>query len=284
MQVPAGTEGLLSLNIAVRVLIRVSVDTISGALSDSRQRFLGGKPLKLARVNIDGIPGLLALTISTWIMYHYAGSFHQAPVAYDQLDEAHSFSSEACPGGMVVTVGKTLRICSVDDLGTMFSQQVVPLSYTPRHALRVPYSTLLVTLEADHHEYNDYEKKVLSSDGEEMAVAGKGKGPNGSSNGRAGGGGDEEEEEEEEDTMGPPLRGPVPELDGKWASCLRVTDSSTGETVHQLDLQQNQTALCMCACTFYLHSQELFVVVGVATGVLLHPAPHRATACACTAS
>jgi splicing factor 3B subunit 3 len=275
-------DGALSLNIGLQsgVLVRVAVDRVSGSLSDSRQRFLGVKPLKLARVLVDGTPGLLALTNKTWIMYSLQGSFYQAPIAYDALDIAQSFASESCPGGIIACAGKSLRIFSVDDLGTMFSQQTVPLSYTPRHMVRVPYSSLVVTIETDHNEYNEQEKQLLSQLADSMAMAtddgaaagggGGGSGENANAN--------EDEGDEDEGTKGPPLRGPVPELDGKWASCVRVLDSSTGRTVHQLELGQNQAAVSMCACTFYQHSQELFIAVGVASGLLLHPRSSQSAA------
>ena len=70
-----------------------------------------------------------------------------------------------------------------------------------------------------------------------MRVEGEEEEEGGGGGGKGEGTGEEEEDDDDEDTTGPPLRGPVPELEGKWASCLRVMDTSTGETVHQLDLQ-----------------------------------------------
>ena len=51
----------------------------------------------------------------------------------------------------------------MDDLGTVFSQQVVPLSYTPRKLERVIGSRLVVIVETDQHEYNDKERELLGS-------------------------------------------------------------------------------------------------------------------------
>lgn len=251
-------DSLLSLNVGLQngVLVRVAIDAVTGTLSDSRQRFLGAKSLKLCRVEVGGHKGLLALSSKNWIMYNLNGSFYQAPIAYDALDEAHSFNSESCPGGAIAVSGRSLRIFSVDDLGTVFSQQVVPLSYTPRKMERVVGSRLLVIIESDQHEYNDKERELLGSDDMDTSMNTAGDGT---------------EEEADEETQGPPLRGPIPELDGKWASCIRVLDTSNGITLHRLELQENQAALSLCTCTFPAHSTEVFVAVGVTTGLLLHP-------------
>ena len=64
-------------------------------------------------------------------MYTLNGSFYQAPIAYDTLDEAHSFSSESCPGGVIAVSGRSLRIFSVDDLGTVFEPTSGPLKLYP---------------------------------------------------------------------------------------------------------------------------------------------------------
>ena len=247
-------DSLLSLNVGLQngVLVRVAVDAVTGTLSDSRQRFLGAKALKLCRVEVEGHEGLLALSSKNWIMYTLNGSFYQAPIAYDTLDEAHSFSSESCPGGVIAVSGRSLRIFSVDDLGTVFSQQVVPLSYTPRKLERVIGSRLVVIIETDQHEYNDKERELLGSSDLDTSM-------------------NAEEDGTDEESQGPPLRGPIPELDGKWASCIRVLDTSNGVTLHRLELQDNQAASSLCTCTFPAHSSEVFVAVGVTTGLLLHP-------------
>ena len=71
---------------------------------------------------------------------------------------------------------------------------------------RVPNTPNLVVIETDQHEYNEAERASLAV--EEMAVEGSG-----SASASAG-------------VL--PVRGPVPPTDGKWASCIRVIDPSTG--------------------------------------------------------
>ena len=129
---------------------------------------------------------------------------------------------------------------------------MVPLSYTPRKLERVIGSRLVVIIETDQHEYNDKERELLGSSDLDTSM-------------------NAEEDGTDEESQGPPLRGPIPELDGKWASCIRVLDTSNGVTLHRLELQDNQAALSLCTCTFPAHSSEVFVAVGVTTGLLLHP-------------
>ena len=50
-----------------------------------------------------------------------------------------------------------------------------------------------------------------------------------------------------------------------------MLDTSNSVTLHRLELQDNQAASSLCTCTFPAHSSEVFVAVGVTTGLLLHP-------------
>ena len=172
-KVADGTEGAdtvpvrsLYLNVGLEkgVLLRVAVDMITGDFSDARQRFLGPKAIKLCRVTLQGEPSVMALTSRAWLLYNYQNRYHQDPVGYqssEALEHAHNFASEACPDGIVVVAGSTLRIVTIDNLGTMFNQTTIPLRYTPRKMCRVPNSNSLVIVESDHNEYSEAEKAVL---------------------------------------------------------------------------------------------------------------------------
>ena len=82
---------------------------------------------------------------------------------------------------------------------------------------RVPNTPNLVVIETDQHEYNEAERASLAV--EEMAVEGSG-------SASASAGAEAEAEDDEATVL--PVRGPVPPTDGKWASCIRVIDPSTG--------------------------------------------------------
>ena len=154
-----------------------------------------------------------------------------------------------CPEGMVSITGNTLRIFTVDNLGAMFNQTSFPLRYTPRKLCRVPNTPNLVVIETDQHEYNETEKANLAV--EEMAVEGA------ASAGAVA--------EDDEATI-LPVRGPVPPTDGKWASCIRVIDPSTGASSSILELNNNEAAFSVCTCRFVNHSEETFIIVGTGNG------------------
>lgn len=275
------------LNIGLKsgVLHRVAVDGTAGTLSDSRQRFLGVKPVKLFRVMVRGRRGVLALSTRAWLLYNYQGRYFQAPISYETLEYASNFSSEVCPEGIVAIAGNTLRIVTVDNLGAMFNQTVHPLRYTPRKMIRLPGTSNVAILETDHNEYSEADREALGSNASATDGAIEAK-PNGSNhpddmdtapdssatNGHSAGkedGGDAEEEEEEEFRL--PVRGPLPPEEGRWASCVRLMDPVSGNTLELLELSDNEAAFSICTCKFSHISEETFVVVGTAKDMTLHP-------------
>lgn len=261
----------LNVGLCTGVLIRVAVDPIVGQLSDSRQRFLGSKSIKLFRVIVHGQQGVLALTTRAWLMYTYQGRYFQAPVSYEALEYASNFSSEMCPEGIVAVAGNTLRIVTVDNLGAMFNQTAFPLRYTPRKMCRIPNTRQIVIVETDQHEYNEAERAKLAASSSSSAFA--------TSNGthlNSDGGVEEkntggEEDENDDDGTVMPVRGPLPPADGKWASCVRVIEPATGTSREVLELSSNDAAFSVCTCRFPSHSEETFVIVGTARDLVLHP-------------
>jgi splicing factor 3B subunit 3 len=97
--------------------------------------------------------------------------------------------------------------------------------------------------------------------------------------GDGGGAGDVEEEEdgeEEEDSSGVMgVKGPLPPQDGKWASCVRLLDARSEETLELVELDHGEAALSLCTCVFHSRGGEAFVVVGTARNLRLHPRAHE---------
>lgn len=247
----------LNVGLSTGVLVRVAVDSVSGSLTDSRQRFLGPKAVKLFRIPFMGKLGVMALTTRPWIMYNNQGRYHQAPVSYEALEFVAPFCSEQCPEGVVAVTGATLRIFTVDNLGEQFNQTVVPLKYSPRKLCRLPNSKQVVVIESDHNEYSDVERAALSKSSDAMVTDKQ----------------DGDQDGEEESTI-IPLRGPVPSADGKWASCIRVLEPISGTTLDLLELTNNEAAFSVCTCKFKAAGEETFVVVGIAKDLVpLHRKP-----------
>ena len=263
-----GANSTMYLNIGLvsGVLHRVAVDKTAGSLSDDRQRFLGQRPVKLFRVMVQGCKGVLALSSRSWLLYNYQGRYFQAPLSYDTLEYASNFASEICPEGVVAIAGSNLRIATVDNLGTMFNQTIYPLRYTPRKMCRIPDSNNLLVIETDHNEYTEAEKEELeaamkASNGGDMDVessenTGKDKG---------------EKDEDDEEELLIPIRSTLPPTEGRWASCVRVLDSTTGNTLELLEMSENEAAFSACTCCFANRPEETFMIVGTAKDMTLHP-------------
>jgi splicing factor 3B subunit 3 len=99
----------LNIGLENGVLLRTVIDTVNGQLTDTRQRFLGSKPAKLVRVDVSGQPAVLALSSRSWLNYSHQDLLQFAPLIYDNLDHAWTFSAELCPEGLIGIAGSTLR-------------------------------------------------------------------------------------------------------------------------------------------------------------------------------
>ena len=109
------------------VLLRTVLDPLNGQLTDTRTRycisfhhpnkavlnaffsFLGTKPVKLIRVQIQKNPAILGLSSRSWLNYTYQNLMHFTPLIYDNLDFAWSFSAELSPEGLIGIAGNVLR-------------------------------------------------------------------------------------------------------------------------------------------------------------------------------
>ena len=173
---------------------------------------------------VQGRRGVLALSTRAWLLYNYQGRYMQAPLSYETLEFASNFASEPCPEGIVAIAGNTLRIISVNNLGTVFNQTSYPLRYTPRKM--VQYNNNIVIIETDHNEFNAAERaaiekqknaKPLAED--DMDISDTAVPPPLPPMPAAPG---ENGEAEDDETL--PIRGPVPPAEGKWASCIRIIE------------------------------------------------------------
>lgn len=72
-------------------------------------RFLGTRPVRLIRVQIQHQPAILALSSRTWLNYTHQNLMHFTPLIFENLDYAWSFSAELCPEGLIGITGSVLR-------------------------------------------------------------------------------------------------------------------------------------------------------------------------------
>ncbi len=58
---------------------------------------------------------------------------------------------------------------------------------------------------------------------------------------------------------------------GMWASCLRVMDPVSGETVQHIAFEQNEAAVSLALVKFGAYPDTLYLLVGVARDLQLVP-------------
>ena len=71
---------------------------------------------------------------------------------------------------------------------------------------------------------------------------------------------------------------------GKWASCVRLLDVNTKQTIDVVELDNNEAAFSACTCVFHDRGGEIFLGVGTAKGLVLNPRSCDAGAPRCSAN
>lgn len=266
MQGSNGQEKLyLYVGLQNGILIRSVVSTSNGSVSDSRKRFLGTRPVRLFQTGVSGHTAITALSSRSWLSYVHQGRHEMTPLSYDALEYCSSFSSEQCPEGMVAVTGSTLRVFTVERLGQLFNQTVVPLRYTPRKLEINPGNNHLIILESDQNSYSEKNKQVvrrelgLADDEDEKLRKQQAKMERKmkKENQMQQGSDEEEEDEDEDEDEDSDDEGPseqmigVPQAGkGKWGSCIRVMEPVDGETTCLLELEDQEAAFSMCLVSF----------------------------------
>ncbi|KAI6125748.1 CPSF A subunit region-domain-containing protein [Pisolithus croceorrhizus] len=231
------------------VLLRTVLDPINGQLTDTRTRFLGTRPIKLLRVQIEKSPAILALSSRSWLNYTHQNLMHFTPLIFENLDYAWSFSAELSPEGFIGITGSVLRIFQIPKLGMKLKQDAIQLSCTPRKFISHPTNRFLYLIEGDH--------RVLGEDAINRQLA---------QLRQAGKPIDEEVLRLPSEVFGR-VRAPA----GTWASAIRIIDPVEAKTVGIVHLDNNEAAFCLAVVPFAARGGELHLVVGTASDTYLAP-------------
>ncbi|KAL3669331.1 hypothetical protein V7S43_005707 [Phytophthora oleae] len=245
----------LSIGLDNGVLQQSLIDPITATLTDSRSRFLGTNPVKLFRVAVEGKRSILALSSRAWISYFHQTRRHLTPLSCELLSYASSFNSEQCPGGIVALTNEGMKILTVDQLGDTFNQQKCNLRYTPRKAVIHSPSRRLVVIESDHNEYGAAYKRQHGLQIPDIRNA-------------------NDQEDEAEDEINDALlfpRSSLPVEKDKWASCVRIVDPVSCQTVVCEELDVDERARSIATCVFHDRGGEAFIIVGTVKKMQLHP-------------
>lgn len=223
---------------------------------------------------MNGGNAVLALSARPWLAYSYHNRTMLTPLSYNMLEYASKFSSGECPEGIVAVSHDTLRIITVEKLGSTFHQTSVPLRYTPRTfgslyfwllltqalgkmVLHAPSRTFAI-IESDNRTYPMPQRLAA------LAVEEANKPKD-----------DDDMETDDEDAPAKPnteLNLTIPAApQGMWASCVRLVDPHRGATVSCLEMDPGESATCIAYCTFHDQQGEVHLVVGSALNLHLAP-------------
>ncbi|KAG6877888.1 pre-mRNA-splicing factor rse1 [Termitomyces sp. T159_Od127] len=231
------------------VLLRTVLEPINGQLTDTRTRFLGTRPIRLVRVQIQRNPAILALSSRSWLNYTHQNLMHFTPLIFENFDYAWSFSAELSPEGLIGIAGSTLRIFQIPKLGTKLKQDSIPLSYTPRKFITHPSNHYFYMIEGDHRVMGE---GAASKRLEELRRQGKSI--------------DNEVINLPPETFGRP-KAPA----GTWASAVRIIDPIEAKTVAFIPLDGNEAAFSLAVVPFAARGGELHLVIGTAADTLISP-------------
>lgn len=117
-------------------MIRSTIDTITGSLSDTRFRFLGDEPVKLVKFQVLETPALLVLSLRPWLIYNYMRKYSTSVLSYPALTSAAPFVHANSEVGIIGLKG-TLKVLSVQKLGVSFHSEKFALDYSPRKMLSI---------------------------------------------------------------------------------------------------------------------------------------------------
>lgn len=106
-----GSTLYLHIGLHSGVYLRTVLDEVSGELTDTRQRFLGPKQVKLFQLTVEGKTCVLALSSRPWLGYPdpITKTYVMAPLNYPELQWGWNFTSEQCEEGLVTIHGQDLR-------------------------------------------------------------------------------------------------------------------------------------------------------------------------------
>ncbi|KAK0476741.1 CPSF A subunit region-domain-containing protein [Armillaria novae-zelandiae] len=231
------------------VLLRTVLDPTNGQLTDTRTRFLGTRPIRLIRVQIQQNPAILALSSRSWLNYTHQNLMHFTPLIFENFDYAWGFSAELSPEGLIGITGSTLRIFQIPKLGTKLKADSIPLSYTPRKFITHPHNEYFYIIEADHRTLgDDAAAKKLA----ELRKHGK---------------------KIDEEVVNLPVTefGRPKAAAGNWGSCIRIVDPVEAKTVAVVQLDNNEAAFSLAIVPFSARSGDLHLVVGTAADTIVSP-------------
>lgn len=117
------------------MLIRTSIDTITGKLTDSLPKYLGSRPVKCMKMKIMGKPAILALSSRPWLIYTYGNKQQTTLLAFPYFDIAHPIRTPTSEHSIVGFCENMMKIIQLQSFGQIFHSDTVPLDYSGKKLL-----------------------------------------------------------------------------------------------------------------------------------------------------
>ncbi|KAI9166718.1 Pre-mRNA-splicing factor rse1 [Paramyrothecium foliicola] len=241
-----GSTLYLHIGLHSGVYLRTVLDEVTGELTDTRQKFLGPKAVRLFQVTVQGRTCVLGLSSRPWLGYAdpITKGFVVTPLNYVDLEWGWNFSSEQCEEGVVGIQGQSLRIFAIDRLGDTLIQKCIPLTYTPKKLVKHPEQPLFYTIEADNNTLPPELREKLLADPSVV-------------NGDA--------------QVLPPIDFGYPRGNRRWASCVNIVDPLAEEVLQTVHLEDNEAAVSVAIVPFASQDNENFLVIGTGKDMVVNP-------------
>ncbi|CAN8069477.1 unnamed protein product [Agarophyton chilense] len=109
-------EPMLTLLIGTKhgAMIRLNVDSLTGAMSGKRSSFLGPDPVCVRPARLAGIPTCLIIGSRPWLLFRQGSRLVLSQMCIGAFENATAFSSEQSPDGFVAANGSQLHLLCID--------------------------------------------------------------------------------------------------------------------------------------------------------------------------
>lgn len=122
-----GTQLFLYTGLKNGMIVRTSIDTITGKLTDSRPKYLGLKPVKCIKLQILGKPAILALSSRPWLIYTYGKKQVTTMLAFPFIAVGSEIKMPNFKHTVMSFSENSLKIICLESLGNYFHSEKVPL-------------------------------------------------------------------------------------------------------------------------------------------------------------
>ena len=142
-----GRKMYIYTGLANGMLIRTTIDKVTGNMIDSRPKYLGSKPVKCVKLLILGKPAILALSSRPWLIYSYGNKQMVSLLAFPYLDIATQITIPDSPHAIIGFIDNMMKIISMESFGQLFHSDKISLKYSGKKLLH--FKDYMGILESD---------------------------------------------------------------------------------------------------------------------------------------